>query len=392
MPDFYRHAERMGWNRIEDFYNPEQSFKEVIIISMGKNNSQKKIGTLTIINLTIANYHPRISYWMYTFFGVKCNFYNEVIKYSEEFKVNLIVQRYGGIIMHGMPVIIAAKELNLPSVITVQNSYDEDRLYSSGKTRRILRNLLETSIEKYVLLKATKIWIVSDFLNKYVSIYGNYRDKTTTIYNKTVDDFLYEKEKSEDIEVVNKIFSRIDITEQHNLFLSVGRLIPQKNYGKMIEAFQKYLNSGYDGIYIIIGQGVELEKQLKYIEENNLAKNIFIIEKYLNIRQLGILYRRVNALLFCSLSEGQGRVVYEALAFGTPVIGSNCGPIPEMLVHKKNGYLVNPNSVDEITNGLIDLSINKSNWDSGVCIQSAKKFFIDPINKQESEFYKSILN
>jgi glycosyltransferase involved in cell wall biosynthesis len=48
-----------------------------------------------------------------------------------------------------------------------------------------------------------------------------------------------------------------------------------------------------------------------------------------------------------STSEGLGRVVIEAMAAGTPVIGSDVGGIPEIVKNGVTGFLVPPK--DEIT-------------------------------------------
>jgi len=390
MPNFYKHAKRMGGDRIEIFFNSDLFFSKVIIISIGDNSSRKQFGTLTVIELKTNNYRPRISYWFYKMFGYKCNFYKKVISIAREFKVDILIQRYGGIIVHGVPIVIAAKKLNLPSVVTVQNAYDESRFYSSHGFKRFARTIVEEPIERFVLANTNKIWIVSKYLSKYVSKYGDFNNKTTAIYNKTDERILYSIPKSSDKKVVDKIFSNIIFSD--NVFLSVGRLIPQKNYEIMIKAFEYYLKLGNEGTYLIVGQGPELVKHQDYIKKNGLCKNIIIITDYLNIIQLGLLLKKSNALLFCSLFEGQGRVVYESLAFGTPVIGSDLGPIPEMLRHKSNGFLVNPFSIKDITRGLLEFTIEKKKYNSEFCQNSAKRFFIDHINKKEVTFYSEIFN
>ena len=52
--------------------------------------------------------------------------------------------------------------------------------------------------------------------------------------------------------------------------------------------------------------------------------------------------RRACVFVLPSMSEGLGRVVVEAMATGTPVIGSQVGGIPEMVEDGVTGFLVQP--------------------------------------------------
>ena len=43
----------------------------------------------------------------------------------------------------------------------------------------------------------------------------------------------------------------------------------------------------------------------------------------------------------------------EAMACGTPCVGFNIGGIPEMISHKKNGYLVKYKDAEDLANGIL---------------------------------------
>ena len=53
---------------------------------------------------------------------------------------------------------------------------------------------------------------------------------------------------------------------------------------------------------------------------------------------------QARALILCSIEEGHGRVVPEALSCGIPVIGSNIGGIAATLRHAETGYLCGTDS------------------------------------------------
>lgn len=50
-------------------------------------------------------------------------------------------------------------------------------------------------------------------------------------------------------------------------------------------------------------------------------------------------YRQMDILLMPTVREGFGMAVLEAMACGLPVVASDCSSIPELLDHKKGGFL-----------------------------------------------------
>jgi glycosyltransferase involved in cell wall biosynthesis len=56
-----------------------------------------------------------------------------------------------------------------------------------------------------------------------------------------------------------------------------------------------------------------------------------------------------------SRSEGMGRVIVEAMAAGTPVVGANAGGIKEVILHDKTGFLFEGDNKEELKNQLLKL-------------------------------------
>jgi glycosyltransferase involved in cell wall biosynthesis len=65
-----------------------------------------------------------------------------------------------------------------------------------------------------------------------------------------------------------------------------------------------------------------------------------------------LIYNAADVLIVPSLADNQPTIVQESLSCGTPVVGFNTGGIPDMIEHKKNGYLAIYKNVPDIVEGI----------------------------------------
>ena len=145
---------------------------------------------------------------------------------------------------------------------------------------------------------------------------------------------------------IEKIQTLAEDTPQHAwfpssdspIFISAGRLTPQKDFPNMLKAFQIVYAQHPDARLLILGEGEdrnELEKLAKALEIQSavdlpgFAKNPFAM------------IARADAFILTSRWEGFGNVIVEALACGTPVISTDCPSGPaEILGNGAYGTLV----------------------------------------------------
>lgn len=65
-----------------------------------------------------------------------------------------------------------------------------------------------------------------------------------------------------------------------------------------------------------------------------------------------MVYNAADVFVTPSLADNLPTTVLESLSCGTPVVGFNVGGIPEMITHKKNGYLAKYKDPDDLANGI----------------------------------------
>ncbi|MDD4287919.1 MAG: glycosyltransferase [Candidatus Peribacteraceae bacterium] len=121
--------------------------------------------------------------------------------------------------------------------------------------------------------------------------------------------------------------------------LSFGRLAKEKNIGELLEAFALLRKNGTDAELVIIGSGPaerDLRAQVATLKIGDATR-------FLGTRRGEELSQAVNAtdvFAITSRSENQSMTTLQAMACGLPVIGVNCGGLPEYIRDGENGFIV----------------------------------------------------
>ena len=144
------------------------------------------------------------------------------------------------------------------------------------------------------------------------------------------------------------------------LILSVGRLVDKKGIKYLIMAMKDVIKEFPNAKLIIGGSGPEKDNLKKLSESLNLKENMFFVG-YLKNSDLPKYYASSDIFVLPSIktkggdTEGLGVVLLEAMACGTPVIGSDIGGITDIIKDGENGFLTKPESPNDIANEVIKL-------------------------------------
>lgn len=110
-------------------------------------------------------------------------------------------------------------------------------------------------------------------------------------------------------------------------FITIGRLVEQKGYDRLVRIAKQLKNDNYDFFIRILGDGEQREKLQEYINENGL-KDYVKLEGFVNNPYPFI--QMADAFVCSSRSEGFSTVITEALILGKPVITTDCAGMQEL--------------------------------------------------------------
>lgn len=142
-------------------------------------------------------------------------------------------------------------------------------------------------------------------------------------------------------------FGRTDFSFTPPLIIAVGRLIAKKGFADLIRACGLLAESGKSFKCEIIGEG-PLENELRAkIDQLNLQDRVALsgakpqqkVQQRLAVASVFVLPSVVDAH---GGMDNLPTVIMEAMATGLPVISTDVGGIPEMVVQNETGFLVRP--------------------------------------------------
>ncbi len=176
-------------------------------------------------------------------------------------------------------------------------------------------------------------------------------------------------------------------------FLFVGTLQPRKNLRRVIEAFMRLPEEiKYDHPLVIAGRaGWRMDDLLPKLIELDLAGVVRWLE-YVPQEDKYALLQSAATLVFPSLYEGFGLPVLEAFASSLPVITSNSTSLPE--VAGDAAILVNPESVDEITDAMFHVVSNDTVRDCliGKGLIRARQMTWQQTAEKTLDVYRNVIN
>jgi glycosyltransferase involved in cell wall biosynthesis len=110
---------------------------------------------------------------------------------------------------------------------------------------------------------------------------------------------------------------------------------------------------------------------------------------------LALVYAACDVFLAPSQEDNLPNTIMESMACGTPCVAFRIGGIPDMISHKKNGYLAKPLSIEDLANGIkwiIEDDGKHQKLSTEARNKAELEFNIKQVAKRYHFLYKKVLN
>jgi glycosyltransferase involved in cell wall biosynthesis len=125
----------------------------------------------------------------------------------------------------------------------------------------------------------------------------------------------------------------------------VARLEPEKGHPTLLEAWPAVLRSVPGAYLLLVGEGSRREALEAQARELRIAHRVVFTGRRDDVPAVTA---ALDVAVLPSYREAQGLSILEAMALSRPVVASNVGGIPEMIVDGETGLLVPPRDPDAL--------------------------------------------
>ncbi len=250
----------------------------------------------------------------------------------------------------GLPTLLANKILKKRFLIRIAGDYAweqgvqrfgvKDTLddFSAKKDGYVFMVNLLKKIQKKVAQNAEKIIVPSYYFKGIIENWGVKSEKIEVIYNGI--------ELPNHLEILSPSGERV--------MLSVGRLVPWKGFGVLVECMPEILKYYPDLKLKIVGDGPQREELENLIEIYGLNDSVILtgaLPREKTLEQM----QEADLFILNTQYEGFAHQLIEVASLGTPIITTNIGGNPELIQNDIDGILIEPNNKKQILSAIIKI-------------------------------------
>lgn len=180
------------------------------------------------------------------------------------------------------------------------------------------------------------------------------------------------------------------LPEDAFVVLTTRRFEPKNGMRYLVKSIP---HTDEDIYFVMIGDGSNHAELKQWVQQQGLSDRVSMPGSVPH-DEIAAYYQLADIAVLPSLKEAISISGLEAMASGTPLIGTRVGGIPELIDHEENGLLVQPRSPEEIAEAINRLHENLHEVKEMGTKARAKvvdSFSWDAVAERTIEVYKSVL-
>jgi glycosyltransferase involved in cell wall biosynthesis len=228
---------------------------------------------------------------------------------------------------NGYYALRAARRSNLPLVVTMQGELSMDAGQAFQRSP-ILRREWRSLLTRADVVTGCSQQVVDEA----IAVYGPELAAKARVVRNGID--------------VSAVQAAAPESRDRPYVFAIGRMVPQKGFDILIDAFRMVAGEFPDHELVIAGDGPD-----RAALEARAGERVHFLGGVQPERAFS-LYKGAAGFVLPSRHEPQGIVVIEAMAAGAPVLATRVGGVPETVHDGANGLLVDGDDITAMAEGL----------------------------------------
>jgi sugar transferase (PEP-CTERM/EpsH1 system associated) len=240
----------------------------------------------------------------------------------------------------------AARLARVPVVIHSEHGYDLDMLTGLPTRRRIFRRA------SYGMADA--VFAVTRELCEFHARQAWISPERIKVIHNGVDTQRFRPRPEERI----SLRKRFGLPQERFIVGTVGRTVTIKDHPTLLRAVESMVLKGIAAHALLVGSGPELERNRQLAKDSSvLAGRVTFVGSSDEVPDI---LNTMDVFALTSISEGMSNTLLEAMATGLPVIATNVGGNPEVVVDGASGWLFQPRDAEALASRLISLASDEN--------------------------------
>jgi N-acetyl-alpha-D-glucosaminyl L-malate synthase BshA len=240
------------------------------------------------------------------------------------------------------------------------------------------------AITQFSILQSHGLTSVSQFLkNRTVEDFGVPPERIRVIPN-FVDPQVFRRER--------KPCHRTTLAPGgERIIMHISNFRPVKRIVDVVEVFAR-IHREVPSRLVLVGDGPDRPRGLERARELGVIDQVLFLGKHQSVDEL---LACADLFLLPSKNESFGLAALEALACGVPVVASDLGGLPELVVHGETGYLFPMGAVDEMGEAGVSLLKDEEVWNRfsvAARADAVGRFSNQKIVPRYEELYSDVVN
>jgi glycosyltransferase involved in cell wall biosynthesis len=203
------------------------------------------------------------------------------------------------------------------------------------------------ALDRLALTRFDGVVAISDPIYKILRRWGVPQDKLVTIGNGV------DIEQFENAEPT----LRQEINSDGALVGFVGRFVPDKGGSFLLQAAQRVLASRPNAQFVLVGEGPSRADWQQLASKLGIAPSVIFTGRR---NDMPGVYASLDVVVLPSLVESLPMCILEAMAARKPVIATEVGAIPSVIMPQRTGLILKPGDVDGLARAILQLLNNPS--------------------------------